>query len=73
MAAPIRAKTSFTFVDGAGAPVVIIEGETFAKGAKRLKGMSTETLEQNFEEFSPDHDVEQATAAPGEKRTKKAA
>jgi hypothetical protein len=64
----IRAKTSFAFTDDDGAPVTIIEGETFQPGAKRLKGISDETLEANFEPFTPDHRVEQATAAPGEKR-----
>lgn len=63
----ICATESFNFVGPAG-PVSIRKGETFHKEAKRLEGISSEALEKNFKPFSPQHDIESATAAPGERR-----
>lgn len=64
----IRATTSFTFTNSKGTPVSIREGETFHKDSLRLDGLSSDAREGSFEPFAPDHDIEQATAAPGEKR-----
>ena len=63
----ITAVESFAFV-GAVGPVNIRKGETFHRDAKRLEHCPQEALEKNFEPFSPDNDVEKATAAPGERR-----
>lgn len=43
---------------------VVRKGTTFRKGHS-----ITEGREDMFEPFEPDHDIEQATAAPGEKRS----
>lgn len=42
---------------------VVRKGTTFRKGHPMTEGR-----EELFEPFAPDHDIEQATAAPGEKR-----
>lgn len=63
----IRATDSFFFI-GRGGPISIRKGETFHKDAKRLEDCPAEAREKNFAPFSPDHDVETATAAPGERR-----
>lgn len=63
----ITAIESFAFVGPAGA-VNIRKGETFHKDAARLAHCPPEALEKNFEPFSPNHDIETATAAPGERR-----
>lgn len=64
----IQATESFNFVGPNGAPVSIRKGETFHKEAKRLEGISSEALEKNFKPFVPNHGIESATAAPGERR-----
>jgi hypothetical protein len=64
----IRATSSFTFTNSSGTPVSIREGETFHGESRRLDGLSDEARAGSFEPFVPDHDIEQATAAPGEKR-----
>jgi hypothetical protein len=64
----IRAKSSFAFDNPDGVPISIREGETFHKDSPRLEGLSDDARAGSFEPFAPDHDVEQATAAPGEKR-----
>ncbi len=64
----IRAKTSFTFTNSQGTPISVREGETFHKDSARLEGLSDEARNGSFEPFTPDYDLEQATAAPGEKR-----
>lgn len=63
----ITAVESFAFQTPSG-PVNIRKGETFHRDAKRLEHCPPEALEKNFEPFSPDNDVEKATAAPGERR-----
>lgn len=63
----IRATESF-FFEGPRGPVSIRKGETFHKESSRLEGLSDEALESNFEPFTPDHDIERATAAPGDRR-----
>lgn len=63
----ITATESFVFTGPIG-PVSIRKGETFHKDAKRLENCPSEALEKNFAPFSPKHDVETATAAPGERR-----
>ena len=64
----IQATSSFSFDSPDGVPVSIREGETFHKDSPRLQGLSDEALAGSFKSFVPDHDLEQATAAPGEKR-----
>ncbi|HEX5592030.1 MAG TPA: E3 binding domain-containing protein [Solirubrobacterales bacterium] len=64
----IKATTSFTFTNASGAPVPVRAGETFHRDSARLEGLSEEALEGSFAPFVPDHDFEQATAAPGERR-----
>lgn len=64
----IQATESFNFVGPTGAPVSIRKGETFHKEAKRLAGISPGALEKNFKPFVPNHDLETATSAPGERR-----
>ena len=69
----LQAAVSFTF-RGPKGPVAVRKGSTYHRDSPRLEGVSTEALEANFVPFSPDFgldsdsDVEQATAAPGEKR-----
>jgi hypothetical protein len=63
----IRATESFTF-RGPNGPVSIKRGSTFHKESPRLQGLSDEALEKNFVPFEPDHGIERATAAPGERR-----
>jgi hypothetical protein len=69
----LRAVVSFTF-RGPRGPVAVRKGSTYHKDSPRLQGISAEALEANFAPFSPDFGpdsdsgIEQATAAPGEKR-----
>lgn len=63
----ITAVESFAFVAPTG-PINIRKGETFHKDAKRLEHCPQEAVEKNFRPFVPNHDVETATAAPGERR-----
>jgi len=63
----ITAVESFAFVAPTG-PINIRKGETFHKDAGRLEHCPQEALEKNFRPFVPNHDVETATAAPGERR-----
>lgn len=63
----IRATESFSFL-GPNGPVSVKKGSTFHKDSTLLEGLSDEALGQNFVPFEPDHGVERATAAPGERR-----
>lgn len=48
-----------------GVPRAVTKGETFREGHAVVEGR-----EELFEPFSVDNDIEQATAAPGEKRSR---
>jgi hypothetical protein len=52
-----------------GTPVSISRGETFHKDSPRYAKLPPEVREANFKPFTVDNDIEQATAAPGEKRS----
>lgn len=56
------AKESFS-TEINGTPRVVTKGETFREGHPVIEGR-----EEMFEPFKVDHELEQATAAPGEKR-----
>jgi hypothetical protein len=58
------AKESFTCALPDGTPVTVVKGQTrIREGESLLKD-----YEENFEPLTTQYDVEQATAAPGEKR-----
>jgi hypothetical protein len=61
----LAAKESFS-TDALGFPRSVAEGETFRQGHP-----ITEAHPGAFEPWKIDNDIEQATAAPGEKRTKR--
>lgn len=63
----LKANTSFSFVGPTG-PVSVCKGSTYHRESSLLEGLSEEALATNFDPFIPDHDVERATAAPGERR-----
>jgi hypothetical protein len=64
-----RAKTNVT-LPYRGAYVVLTEGEIVPKGSPLLKAIGPAAVAEHFEEVTSfgRWDVEQATAAPGEKR-----
>ena len=66
----IQPKRSFSTTGADGNPLVFRQGETFHRQSTRLAGLSEKQITEHFEPFRPDHDIEQATAAPGEKRGK---
>jgi hypothetical protein len=71
MATSILIATASFSTEIDGTPMSISKGETFHESSPRYARLPTEVQRANFEPFTVDNDIEQATAAPGEKRSTK--